>query len=45
VDLERHLGNDSQAGTTGAVHNTINLEEFPLADFLQALKNAGRIPE
>jgi len=45
VDLERHLGNDSQAGTTGAVHNTINLEEFPLANFLQALKNAGRIPE
>jgi carboxyl-terminal processing protease len=45
ADLDRHLGNEPQPGKTGPEHSRINLEGFPLEEMLQALKNAGRIPD
>jgi carboxyl-terminal processing protease len=44
VDLERHLGHESQAETDSPAQHNPALEDFPLEELLQALKSAKIIP-
>ncbi len=45
ADLERHLGHESQRTEDSPPQNRVTLEDFPLEELLQALKNAGLIPD
>jgi carboxyl-terminal processing protease len=45
ADLDRHLGNELQAVSASSAQSKIALEDFPLEELLQALRNAKKIPE
>jgi len=45
ADLERHLGHESQGTENSPPRNRGTLEDFPLEELLQALRNAGLIPD
>jgi carboxyl-terminal processing protease len=45
ADLDRHLGHELQRETDSPPPNRVVLEDFPLEKLLQALKNAGLIPD
>jgi carboxyl-terminal processing protease len=44
ADLDRHLENESQPDAVGLAQSKIVLEDFPLEELLQALRNAEIIP-